>query len=99
LNNICSDLDKKDALIQAQLNDSTQFISYEEEYKYENSSPQEVLACLKSPESQSRSISIIGANQMKKSIDFSNLLTAEVESILTIAGYSDKPIETIENYS
>lgn len=36
---------------------------------------------------------------MKKSIDFSNLLKSEVESILTIAGYSDKPIETIEDYS
>lgn len=97
--NICNNLDTKDSLVQKKLNDSPQPKLYDEESKYEHSSPQEVLACFKSPDSQSRTISFIGMNQMKKSIDFSNLLKSEVESILTIAGYSDKPIETIEDYS
>lgn len=34
----------------------------------------------------------------QKSLDFGTLLMTENDSIFTISGYSDKPIETIENY-
>ena len=31
-------------------------------------------------------------------MDFGTLMMTENDSIFTIAGYSDKPIDTIENY-
>lgn len=57
------------------------------------------MACLKTPESPARTASVIDTDMIKKSIDFSHLCQPEIDSIFTIAGYSDKPIETIENYS
>lgn len=64
-----------------------------------NKSPErDVLDCLKSPGSPSRITSMLWETMFQKSLDFGTLLMAENDSIFTIAGYSDKPIETIENY-
>lgn len=89
----------KDDMYRSQFDDSPKFRRKKEEFKDLLNSPQDVLACLKSPSSPARTVSIIDDTQTKKSLDFSHLLSTEVDSIFTIAGYSDKPIETIENYS
>ena len=62
----------------------------------------DVFECLNSQSSPTRTVSIIGTdttNIQNKSIDFGNLFAPEVDSIYTLAGYSDKPIDTIEKYS
>lgn len=88
----------KGSLIDHTREDSPIFVRKNEEIK-RDVSPQDVLDCLRTPESQARTVSIIDANMTKKSIDFNILLKPDIDSIFTIAGYSDKPIETIENYS
>ena len=58
----------------------------------------DVLDWLKSPGSPSKTTSMIWETLFQKSMDFGALMMTENDSIFTIAGYSDKPIETIENY-
>lgn len=89
----------KEDTYNSQFEDSPKFRRKKEEFKDLSKSPQDVLACLKSPSSPARTVSIIDDTQTKKSLDFSHFLKSEVDTIFTIAGYSDKPIETIENYS
>ncbi|CAI2375158.1 unnamed protein product [Moneuplotes crassus] len=89
----------KGSLLDYNRDESPEVFKKAEEIKEIPDSPKDVLDCLRTPESQCRAVSIIGGDMTKKSIDFNILLKNNIDSIFTIAGYSDKPIETIENYS
>jgi len=99
LRDLKNDHNMKNSLLEVEGNDSPKYMRTKEEVKEMLSSPQDVLSCLKSPGSPERAVSIIGCDVTRKSTDFNLLLKPEFDSIFTIAGYSDKPIETIENYS
>jgi hypothetical protein len=79
-------------------NDDSPKIRKKEENKFD-ASPQDVKSYLKTPNSVAHTVSVFGDGNMKRSLDFSDLLKTEVDLIFTIAGYSDKPIQTIESFS